>query len=51
MRAYCGVNEDVRRMWRAVAASYASATVFRCLLLIWSVEMGLRERVVGRMRT
>ena len=28
-----------------------STDMFCCLLLIWSVEMGLWERSVGRMRT
>jgi len=30
---------------------YASAIASRCLLLMWSVETGSRDRIEGRMRT
>ena len=50
-RAYRGENEERREIDVEGNAPYSSAVAFRKLLLIWSVEGRLRERIVGRMRT
>jgi len=41
------VNEEGNEIDVEGNVLYASDTVFCCLLLIWSVEMRLRERIVG----
>jgi len=52
-RAYRGSNDYVamRRFAFRGGGPYTSATVFSKLLLIWSVESKLWERIVERMRS